>query len=222
MSRKTPYFGMAALVAGAIAAVGGTEVYGANAAQAEATPIAESTLETPVVDETVPVAFVSEEVVQPLPEATEAASNEAQEIEIEAASLRDLMSKVDAPADLSRQMECLAGAVFFESRGEPINGQLAVAQVVINRAESEVFPSDYCGVVYQHKQFSFVKNGRMPRIARSSAAWENAKKIAKIAHEGLWDSEARDSLYFHASYVKPKWSYRKKRRAAISTHVFYR
>ena len=212
---------MAALVAGAIAVVGGTEVYGANAAQAETTPIVEADIEAPVVEETVPVTFVSEEVVQPLPEATEA-SEEPEQTEFEAASLRDLLSQVDAPADLSRQMECLAGAVYFESRGEPIHGQLAVAQVVINRAESDVFPSDYCGVVYQKSQFSFVKNGRMPRVSRSSAAWINAKKIAKIAHEGLWDSEAQDSLYFHATYVKPKWSYRKKRRAAISTHVFYR
>ncbi|MEM6266512.1 MAG: cell wall hydrolase, partial [Pseudomonadota bacterium] len=125
-------------------------------------------------------------------------------------------------APLSEQMRCLAGAVYFESRGEPLAGQLAVANVVINRADDRRFPASYCGVVYQRAQFSFVKRGRMPRIRTQSAAWRRAKAIAHIAHDGLWESEAADAVYFHATYVRPKWSRRKTRLTEIDTHIFYR
>ena len=170
--------------------------------------------------------FISEEVVQPLPETAETdAAAETDEVEAafaNAKSLRELMADVDAPRTMSRELECLAGAVYFESRGEPIEGQLAVAQVIVNRAESSAFPSDYCGVVTQRSQFSFVKNGRIPSRRSNAGAWERARKIARIAHEGLWDSEARDSLYFHATYVRPRWARTKQARATIKSHVFYR
>ena len=161
------------------------------------------------------VEFVSEEVIQPLPETPVAAPA------VDAASLGELVSSVN-PGEMSKQLQCLAGAVYFESRGEPLAGQLAVAQVVINRAEDNRFPASYCGVVYQRAQFSFVKNGRMPRIRTSSGAWQRAKAIAQIAHDGMWDSEAGDAVYFHAKYVRPKWSYRKQPTATIKTHIFYR
>ncbi len=170
-----------------------------------------------VTDETVPV-FVSEEVVQPLPDhsgASDAVSSKAE-------SLHQLVAGMPRAGDLSREMECLAGAIYFESRGEPLAGQLAVGQVVINRAESGAFPSDYCGVVFQRSQFSFVRGGRMPSIDRGSAAWAKATAIARIAHEGLWQSEARDALFFHAAYVRPSWSRTKIARATIDTHIFYR
>lgn len=215
MSRKTHYAGVAALAVGLATIVGNTELSGANAQATEAAPAAD--VETPLVEETVPQ-FVAQEVVQPLPEAEEPAVA----TRVEADSLTQLVARLDAPAQLSRQMECLAGAIYFESRGEPLTGQLAVAQVIINRAESDLFPSDYCGVVYQRSQFSFVKSGRMPSIKRGSLAWQQAVKIARIAHEGLWDSAAGDALFFHAKYVKPKWSYRKQALATINTHIFYR
>src|SRR3546814_1697830 len=66
------------------------------------------------------------------------------------------------------ELRCLAGAVYFESRGESLAGQLAVAHVIINRAESGRFPSSYCGVVHQRSQFSFVRGGKMPSIRESS------------------------------------------------------
>lgn len=216
MSRKTRNASILAVTAVLGLIVTTAETSGANAEQGNVMAV----IDQPMVEETVPV-FVSEEVAQPLPEVTEVPQAE-NTTDNGANSLRDLIDAVDAPQNLSRQMECLAGTVYFESRGEPIHGQLAVAQVVINRAESRVFPEDYCGVVYQRAQFSFVKNGSMPHIKRSSAAWIRAKKIARIAHEGLWESEAQDSLYFHAKYVKPRWSYRKQRRASINTHIFYR
>lgn len=167
-----------------------------------------------------PTVFVSEEVVQPVAEGGE--GGESEQSSFEASSLGELVAKVDAPEEMSEQMRCLAGAVYFESRGEPLAGQLAVAQVVINRAEDQRWPASYCGVVYQRSQFSFVRNGRMPRIRTNSAAWNKARTIARIAHEGLWDSEAGDAVYFHANYVRPSWSRRKTRTAQIDTHIFYR
>ena len=191
---------------------------GANAETSEIRP----TVAAPsLTDETVPVAspassavtFVSQEVAQPLP--TQSATPRV-------ASLSQLVETMPAGAGLSREMECLAGAIYFESRGEPLAGQLAVGQVVVNRAESGRFPADYCGVVHQKSQFSFVRGGAMPRIDRGSPAWKRATAIARIAHEGLWDSEAGDALFFHARYVKPSWSRTKIARATIDSHIFYR
>lgn len=182
--------------------------------------------ETELTGERVPVAtpvFISEEIVQPVSEDTE--QDDAPETisaNIDAASLHELVGEMPRQSELSPEMECLAGAVYFESRGEPLDGQLAVAQVIINRAEDRQFPSSYCGVVYQRSQFSFVKGGKMPSIKRSSSAWNKAKAIAMIAHEGTWDSVADDALYFHAKYVKPRWSHSKIARATIDTHIFYR
>jgi len=112
--------------------------------------------------------------------------------------------------------------VYFEARGEPLSGQLAVAQVVINRANSGRFASSYCGVVTQPAQFSFVRSGRIPSANRGSPAWQRAKAIARIAHERLWQSEAGDALYFHASHVSPGWARARTTRATIERHVFYR
>jgi len=122
----------------------------------------------------------------------------------------------------SRQQDCLASAVYFEARGEPIEGQLAVARVVINRASPGLYPSDYCSVVTQRKQFSFVRNGRIPRANESSDEWRRAKAVAQIAHQDLWDSAADDALYFHATYVRPGWASQKTQLARIDTHIFYR
>ena len=154
-------------------------------------------------------------MVQPLPEEEEAPATEA-------SSLRELVGMIDTESPLTEQMHCLAGAVYFESRGEPLYGQLAVAETIINRSEDNRWPASYCGVVMQRSQFSFVKNGRMPRINTSSAAWTRAKAIARIAHNGLWESAASDAVYFHADYVRPRWSRSKTRVAQIDTHIFYR
>jgi spore germination cell wall hydrolase CwlJ-like protein len=77
-------------------------------------------------------------------------------------------------------------------------------------------------VVFQRWQFSFVRGGQMPRIARDSPAWQRAVAIARIAHQGLWDRPADDALYFHAKYVHPGWSRTKVALATIDSHVFYR
>ena len=161
--------------------------------------------------------FFAEEVVQPLP------TEESLEARVhEATSLHELVGDMPVADELSPDMKCLAQAVYFESRGEPLTGQLAVARVVINRALSGLYPSDYCAVVTQRAQFSFVKGGRIPQADETSNAWLNAKAIAQIAHQDLWECEADDALYFHAAYVKPSWARRKTQVARIDTHVFYR
>ena len=117
--------------------------------------------------------------------------------------------------------ECLATAVYFESMGEPLQGQLSVAEVVLNRSRSGRFPSSICGVVKQRGQFSFVRGGRLPAAPRSSAAWRKAVAVAHIAREDLADGAAPSALFFHATRVKPGWS-RLKRVATIGNHIFYR
>ena len=117
--------------------------------------------------------------------------------------------------------ECLAGAVYFESKGEPLQGQLSVAEVVLNRARSGRFPSSICGVVKQRSQFSFIRGGRFPPIARSSAAWRKAVAIARIAIQDLADGPAPRALFFHATYVSPGWRGLTKV-ATVGNHVFYR
>src|SRR5690606_10560935 len=102
--------------------------------------------------------FVAHEVVQPLPteEPTEAGVAQA-------ASLQELVADMPVSEPLAADLRCLAQALYFESRGEPLTGQLAVARVVINRSASDLYPGDYCSVVTQRAQFSFVRNGRIPR-----------------------------------------------------------
>ncbi len=217
MSRKAHFAGLIAIAATGTILFATAGTSGAFAQQGESQEIQQLSL----TEETVPV-FVSEEVVQPLPEQPQIETPAEIEPAPQASSLKKLVAAVSAPKSLSPEMECLAGAIYFESRGEPMAGQLAVAQVVLNRAEARQFPSSYCGVVYQRAQFSFIKGGNMPRIRRGSSAWKRAKKIARIAHEGMWDSKAGDSLYFHAKYVRPKWSRKKVARATINTHIFYR
>lgn len=166
------------------------------------------------------IAFVSEPVVQPLE--AEAPTPETAPTLTEAGSLSELVGMVDTTAPMDEQMRCLAGAVYFEARGEPLSGQLAVAQVIINRTEDGRFPRSYCSVVGQRGQFSFMRGSRMPAIRTGTAAWQRAVAIAQIAHQGLWESEAGNAVFFHARYVSPGWSRTKTRLAQIDTHIFYR
>lgn len=118
------------------------------------------------------------------------------------------------------QQECLAGAVYFEAKGEPLRGQLSVAEVILNRTRSGRFPASVCAVVKQRGQFSFVRGGRIPAVARASLAWKRAVAIAHIARERLADGAAPRALFFHARYVSPRWKL--TRVAAVGNHIFYR
>ena len=161
------------------------------------------------------IRFVAHEVVQELPTPTETPEQTA-------ASLRELVDTLPDNGALSPDLLCLVQAVYFESRGEPLSGQLAVAEVIVNRADSPRFPDDYCGVVTQRAQFSFVKGGHIPQPRTATQAWTRAKAIARIAHRELWETEASDALYFHATHVSPRWARTKIARATIDRHIFYR
>ena len=117
------------------------------------------------------------------------------------------------------ELRCLAAGVYYESKGEPLAGQLAVAQTIINRTKSGRFPKSICSVLTQRGQFSFVRGGVVPS-AYGRNGWSTAVAVAKVAHADLWDGDADDALYFHARRVSPGW--RMQRVAAIGNHVFYR
>ena len=118
-----------------------------------------------------------------------------------------------------RDADCLAKAVYFEAKGEPLDGQLAVAQVIMNRAKSGRFAPTLCGVVKQPSQFSFVRGGGFPAVV-NQAMWRQAVGVAQVAINGLWESSASKALYFHARRVSPNWG--KQPVATVGNHVFYR
>jgi spore germination cell wall hydrolase CwlJ-like protein len=135
----------------------------------------------------------------------------------------DFLVETEAAAETGdAEQECLANAVYFEARGEPLQGQLAVAEVVMNRAASGRFPTSLCGVVVQRAQFSFVHRGRMPRADRASEAWRRAVGIARVAVERKAPRQVPATcLWYHANYVSPSWGRRLAQSARIGLHIFY-
>ncbi|HEV2079137.1 MAG TPA: cell wall hydrolase [Allosphingosinicella sp.] len=145
---------------------------------------------------------------------------EAGEPEPQGQTLSALVSTYASNDVPDAEHECLAGAVYFESKGEPLQGQLAVAEVILNRASSGKFPTSICGVVKQKSQFSFVRGGRIPPISKGSAAWRKAVAIAHIAKKDLAEGGIGKAMFFHARYVSPRW--RLTRVKSIGNHIFYR
>lgn len=131
------------------------------------------------------------------------------------------------PDAMDREQRCLAEAVYFEARSEPEEGQAAVAQVVLNRVKSGLYPSNVCGVVYQNRhrymgcQFSFACEGKSLRIT-DAASWQTATRIAGAVIEGkTYLSEVGGATHYHANYVRPGWSRRLKKMDVIGRHIFY-
>lgn len=115
-------------------------------------------------------------------------------------------------------LRCLATTIYFESKGEPLAGQLAVAQVVLNRVASGRFGQGVCGVVLKRGQFGFVRGGRLPAVNPSTAPYRTALAIAKVAMAEAWDGgEAERALYFNSRPMSGL-----TRIAAIGNHLFYR
>jgi spore germination cell wall hydrolase CwlJ-like protein len=125
---------------------------------------------------------------------------------------------------LNAEEECVAIAVYHEARGEPLDGQLAVAEVIMNRAASGRYPASWCQVVKQPWQFSFVnpRTGRYPAVKQDSAAWAYAQAITRIASGKLADALPSDVLWYHADYVAPSWGRRLAKVEKIGAHIFYR
>jgi hypothetical protein len=124
--------------------------------------------------------------------------------------------------------KCLANAVYFESRGEAVRGQIAVAQVVLNRAFSGYYPDDVCGVVYQNAhrhlacQFTFACDG-IPDVITEADAWERAQRVAKASLDGrVWLPEIGKATHYHAYWVHPWWVRTMRKLSRIGVHTFYR
>lgn len=156
------------------------------------------------------------EIVQPLPETPSEPEAPADVY----TSLAAMVRGIDVQAPLDKEAHCLATAVFYESRSESLEGQLAVARVIINRAASPRFANSLCNVIRQRGQFSFVRRGVIPAPKTSRPAWKTSIAVARIALENAWKSEAEGALYFHARYVSPRW--KRAQIASIDNHIFYR
>ena len=134
------------------------------------------------------------------------------------ASLVDAVAADDA-ADADADLHCLAAGVYYEANGEPLEGQLAVAHVILTRMASGRFAPTACGVLTQRGQFSFVRGGGVP-TPPAGRSWHTALAIARIARDGSWHNPAPGAMYFHAARVAPSWN--RARVTQLGHHIFYR
>ena len=139
-------------------------------------------------------------------------------------------ARLPLPAEVfsNKEQKCLAEAVYFEARGEPVQGQAAVAQVVLNRVRNPAYPGTICGVVYQNDdwrnrcQFSFACDGIKDKI-NSIGHYRVAKDVAMAVTAGkIWLETVGSSTHYHATYVRPKWARTMKKLTKIGQHIFYR
>lgn len=127
-----------------------------------------------------------------------------------------------------REQHCLTAGIYFEARGEPVRGQAAVAQVILNRVKNPAYPSSICGVVYQNKewrnrcQFSFACDKIKDKV-KDPDRWETASYVARETTAGrIWLADVGSSTHYHATYVKPKWARSMEKVGRIGLHIFYR
>ncbi len=186
-----------------------------------------STLARPVVAATTAIASTTGSIFQQQPaqtvtvQLTPSIAHEAAWLYNGGWPLYALVNKFATNAPLDEQTNCLATAVYFEARGESVEGQLAVARVVINRAASGRYPPDWCSVVKQPAQFSFVRHGAFPLADTDSDAWRKAEAIAELASANIVPSVASNVLWYHADYVNPSWGHRLNIAEKIGAHIFY-
>ncbi len=196
----------------------GTESVAAMLTEQVAAPFSPA-VDTDAADpDAIEMVFVSQPQVQALaaPEADESATADD---DTTFTTLRDAVANTRVEDELSDEERCLAIAVFYESKGESLTGQRAVAHVILNRVASRRFPDSVCGVVTQRGQFSFVRGGRLSE-PRGGRQWETAKAVALAAVADAWNSPVGEALFFHATRVSPRWG--KTRVAIVGNHVFYR
>ncbi len=206
----------------------GARSYATDPATATARPTAAATLSQAVLPMQQAVATVTGTILQALP-ARSVSLALAPAIAREAAwlfrggwPLYALVDRYSTGAPLDEQANCIATAVYFEARGESLEGQLAVARVVMNRAASGKYPPSWCATVKQSWQFSFVRNGRFPAVDYGSDSWRKAQAITRLAVSNAVPTLSNDVLWYHADYVAPSWGRRLTRVEKIGTHIFYR
>jgi len=223
--------GASAIATACMLAIGGASPAAAQLASSAATPLAMTTaysIARPATSVSVPLGTPSVAILpsaRPMP-ASGVTTPPTGAVPVRPAvsheSLWPLIWANMQGAPLDEEMNCVATAVYFEARGEPFDGQLAVAEVVLNRAGSGRYPTTYCGVVKQPAQFSFVRGGQFPRVNMQSAAWGYAQSIARIAQRKLVEALPDDVLWYHADYVAPGWGRRLSKVEKIGAHIFYR
>ncbi len=127
-----------------------------------------------------------------------------------------------------REKRCLAEAIYFESRSEPEEGQAAVAQVILNRVASGLYPATICGVVYQNRnryhacQFSFACEGKLLRVTEQES-WQTATRIAEAVMDGkTYLADVGGATHYHANYVRPRWARQLEKMDVIGHHIFYK
>ena len=128
---------------------------------------------------------------------------------------------------MNREMKCLSEALYFEARGEQIEGQIAVADVIINRKNSNRFPSTICGVVSEgsHKkhacQFSYNCDGKLELIY-DKKTYSRIAKLSSMILNGAFSDVTNGATFFHASEVSPSWSKKFQKTRKIGRHIFYK
>jgi spore germination cell wall hydrolase CwlJ-like protein len=137
-------------------------------------------------------------------------------------------SPLPASVFSKREQQCLTAGVYFEARGEPVKGQAAVAQVILNRVRNPAYPKSVCGVVYQNEkwrngcQFSFACDGVRERVA-DKRSWTIAEDVALAVTAGrIWLPDVGSSTHYHATYVHPRWARAMEKMKKIGDHIFYR
>lgn len=141
---------------------------------------------------------------------------------------KQIYTSLIAPENMAKEQRCLAEAVYFEARSEGEQGRAAVAQVVLNRVKSGLYPSSVCGTVYQNAsrylacQFTFACEGKSLRITEPGP-WRDAVRIAREVYDGTtYLAEVGASTHYHADYVRPYWARKLKKMDTIGRHVFYK
>ncbi len=125
------------------------------------------------------------------------------------------------------QHRCMTEALYFEARGEPIRGQYAVAEVILNRVDHKEYPNNICDVVYQNAhrhlacQFTYACDG-LPETVTDRAMWERLSRISRIMMDGADRPLTSGATHYHATYVNPNWARVYPRTASIGQHRFYR
>jgi len=121
---------------------------------------------------------------------------------------------------------CLALNMFFEARNEPLEGQILVAEVTLNRVASKSYPNNVCDVVWQRKQFSWTHDGKHDDPTRMNyldrVAWEQIQKAAVQIINDNSVLPGTKSTHYHADYVKPYWTKSMKYIGKVGSHLFYK
>ncbi len=134
---------------------------------------------------------------------------------------------IQKAVDEARELNCLTTAIYYEARSESVAGQLAVAQVILNRASSKHYPSSVCAVVYQGStrktgcQFSFTCDGSLDVLPRNRT-WDRSRKSALSAMLGMRDVTIGNATHYHTAAIRPVWSSHLLRTANVGSHIFYR